>query len=466
MLAFSFFVAIFSSLLWLMYIVAYIQDNTVGVKFSSLGIVDISVYVALVLLPILILWMVFGYINQHINNQKTSKALYQLFLQLRKNQEYTDLVARIMLESEQQIKDGFILNRIDILISDMNELIAEIINRAALASRDQIEALWSRVRNGGKWALGKVIIEINQNQPNFQMRLYEKAQNDLVLSGTILEFCARYQNILSLLNKHDGERVFLSVVETGVFGKVFTILAPLADEIRKYREVSFNKSESQVEFRAPLKNTPRENVSVKSEPKITPAFEKKEVAVEKKTSSVISGLSSKIGAFIKKEKEIITEVNEPIVRDPFSIALERSFGPDTKENEENLSFENTSPKLEAPQEVIDNFTHEIVSASYQENENSHDIILESPDEKISPSFDAKEENKLDIQPEPISVPITNTQKTLNDLRKEWEVMKKSSFEETSSEKKEPDKAPSFEEAKEEVLSYPFGGWTDESNYNK
>ncbi len=467
MLAFSFFVAIFSSLLWLMYIVAYIQDNTVGVKFSSLGIVDISVYVALVLLPILILWMVFGYINQHINNQKTSKALYQLFLQLRKNQEYTDLVARIMLESEQQIKDGFILNRIDILISDMNELIAEIINRAALASRDQIEALWSRVRNGGKWALGKVIIEINQNQPNFQMRLYEKAQNDLVLSGTILEFCARYQNILSLLNKHDGERVFLSVVETGVFGKVFTILAPLADEIRKYREVSFNKSESQVEFRAPVKNIPRENVSIKSEPKTAPVFNENSVA-GKKHSSILGGLSSKIGSFMKKEKEVLPDDmdRDTHMRDPFSIALERSFGPDTKENEENLSFENTSPKLEAPQEVIDNFTHEIVSSSYQENENSHDIILESPDEKISPSLYEKEETKLDIQPEPISVPITNTQKTLNDLRKEWEDMKKSSFEETSSEKKEPDKAPSFEEAKEEVLSYPFGGWTDESNYNK
>ena len=166
MLAFSFFAAIFSSLLWLIYAVAYVQDNTVGVKFSSLGIVDISIYVGLVILPVLVLWMIFGYINQHLNNQKTAKAIYQLFLQMRKNQEYTDLVARIMLESEQQIKDGFILNRIDILISDMNELIAEIISRAALASRDQIESLWSRVKNGGKWALGKVIInKADKNKP-------------------------------------------------------------------------------------------------------------------------------------------------------------------------------------------------------------------------------------------------------------------------------------------------------------
>ena len=465
MLAFSFFVAIFSSLLWLMYIVAYIQDNTVGVKFSSLGIVDISVYVALVLLPILILWMVFGYINQHINNQKTSKALYQLFLQLRKNQEYTDLVARIMLESEQQIKDGFILNRIDILISDMNELIAEIINRAALASRDQIEALWSRVRNGGKWALGKVIIEINQNQPNFQMRLYEKAQNDLVLSGTILEFCARYQNILSLLNKHDGERVFLSVVETGVFGKVFTILAPLADEIRKYREVSFNKSESQVEFRAPVKNIPRENVSIKSEPKTAPVFNENSVA-GKKHSSILGGLSSKIGSFMKKEKKVLPDDmdRDTHMRDPFSIALERSFGSETQENE--VPFEKEFPKIDLPEENIESSAPEIIISKQEEISNPHEIVLKHDNEEDYPVLNSDDENDLDLRAEPIDAPITNTQKTLNNLRKEWENMKKSSFEETSSEKKEPDKAPSFEEAKEEVLSYPFGGWTDESNYNK
>lgn len=465
-LAFSFFAAIFSSLLWLIYAVAYVQDNTVGIKFSSLGIVDISIYVALVVLPVLVLWMVFGYINQHINNQKTSKALYQLFLQLRKNQEYTDLIARIMLESEQQIKDGFILNRIDILISDMNELIAEIINRAALASRDQIESLWSRVRNGGKWALGKVIIEINQNQPNFQMRLYEKSQNDVVLAGTILEFCARYQNILTLLTKHDGERVFLNVIETGVFGKVFTILAPLADEIRKYREVSFNKSEVNLDFKAPVqeRETPKEKPSVYTP---TQVVDEKAPEKEKKHSSLLGGLSSKIGSFIKKDKEQPIVLTESNARDPFSIALERSFGSNKTEKEEPLfATEEKTPIIELPNEEDEIKAPEIVIASSQENENNQELIISHPAEQTPPSFGMSVENELDIKPEPISVPITNTQKTLNDLRKEWENMKKSSFDEKTSENKEPEKAPSFEEAKEEVLSYPFGGWTDESNYHK
>ena len=441
MLAFSFFAAIFSSFLWLIYSLAYINDNTIGVRFSSLGIVDISIYVALVVLPVLVLWMVFGYINQHINNQKTSKALYQIFLQLKKNQDYTDLVARIMLESEQQIKDGFILSRIDILISDMNELIAEIISRAALASREQIESLWLKVKSGGKWALGKVIIEINQNQPNFQMRLYEKSQNDLVLAGTILEFCSRYQNTISLLSKHDSERVFLSVVENGVFGKVFTILAPLADEIRKFRETSFTHSEQSLNFSAPSshsdapKSTPTQN-SAPSE-NVLPQVEKKNILKD--------GLA-KLSSFIKKEKNEKSFDSEPLSRDPFSIALERSFGSSADDNivENKASFsssEDITPKISLPSENT-------------EENNPNDIIIDFPQEDIA----------LDIKPEPINVPISNTQKTLNDLKKEWEDMKKSSSEIIEEDTKNGSQKETT--SSDETLIFPFGGWTDESNYHK
>lgn len=439
MLAFSFFIAIFSSLSWLIYALAYINDNTIGVKFSSLGLMDISVYVALLLLPIFILWMIFGYINQYITNRKTNKSLYLLFTQMKKNQDYTDLIARIMLESEQQIKDGFILSRIDILIADMNELIAEIISRASLASFEQIEALWSKVRNGGKWALGKVIIEINQNQPNFQMRLFEKAQKDVVLSGTILEFCARYQNILNLLGKHDGERVFLNVIETGVFGKVYSILAPLSDEIRKYRDTFLNKEET--EFRAPApQNSIKENLN-------KPNFDNIINDVPKK-NPIINGLS-KISSFIKKEeKEPVVKSVDNIDKDPFSIALERSFGPSSEDLTVSEDKENTfSP---APSFLEKN----------DEPSDIPEIVLNKNDDK-EPYFSSEEEPSLSITPEPIAVPITNTQKTLNDLKKEWEDMKMSS--------KQENNTPSLQTPQnneDENLTYPFGGWTDESNYNK
>ena len=150
MLALAFFVSVFSTVSWLIYTFMYIGGKLNGVSFSSLGLVDISVYTSLVLLPILVLWMVFGYINQYLLSNTFNKNLYSLFKQMKKNQDYTDLIARIMLEAEQEIKDGFILSKFDIFISDMNELLSETIHRSAIASTEQIERLWNKVQNGGK----------------------------------------------------------------------------------------------------------------------------------------------------------------------------------------------------------------------------------------------------------------------------------------------------------------------------
>ena len=218
MLALAFFISVFSTLTWLIFSAAYINDHLGGVAFGALGITDISVYLALILLPILVLWMVFGFINQYLGSRTLSNNMFSLFKQMKKNQDYTDLIARIMLEAEQEIKDGFILGKFDLFIADMNELIADLLLRCNIASAEQIERLWTKVQNGGKWAFGKVLIEVNQNQPNFQMRVFEKSQRDNVIAGTVLEWCARYLSLTALLEKHDKERVFIAIIETGVFG--------------------------------------------------------------------------------------------------------------------------------------------------------------------------------------------------------------------------------------------------------
>lgn len=487
MLALSFFAAIFSSLLWLIYSLAYISDNTIGIKLSSLGVTDLSIYVLLVMLPIFIVWMIFGYITQYFTCKTTHNSLITLFKQLKKNQDYTDLIARIMLESEQQIKDGFILNRIDILIADMNELIAGIIARASLASKEQVESLWSKVNNGAKWAFGKVIIEISQNQPNFQMRIFQKSQNDIVLAGSVLEFCARYQNILSLLDKHDKERVFLNVIETGIFGKVYSILAPVADEVRRHRDVTPKAKpetvfEEEITARAEDRSVPMRQTSIPtSAPASAPEPEKKSVL-------------SKINLFRKKEPH--GQSANPHNRDPFSIALERSFGNNEEPHSPVLSAEIddevvfSSPEISVNREEEDNTP----KFSYAEEDNNPaDLIIHYEEEHIAtetPQFQNREEPKLSAEQripdfmfrseqevhenEPrfdIKVPeqlqrhepileqevMTNTQKTLNELKKEWEDMRKA-----------PQvSAPNSKKTEEsEDLAYPFGGWTDESNYHK
>ena len=317
MLALSFFILIFSSLLWIIYAVMHILETVGAAGFHSAGIADVSVYAAYLLLPVFSVWIIFAIISQFLHNYRFNRNLNRLFVQMKKNQDYSDLIARIMLESEQQIRDGVVVQQFDLFVSDMNELISEIIQRSSLASPEQIDRLWSKVRNGGKWSFGKVIIEVNQNQPAFQMRIFEKAGHDNVLAGTIMEFCARYQSIVELFEKHDNEKIFLNIIETGVLGKVFSIFAPISDELKRKREAAQSFSSlteprydtmpapqkyEQPEYKTPAAPEVR-TFAEQTAPEVSPSLEDSEKV---ETHSVLGGkfsLGKKFPLFKKKKRE-------------------------------------------------------------------------------------------------------------------------------------------------------------------
>lgn len=455
MLAVSFFTLVFSSLIWLIFALRYISDSLAGTSFFAAGAVNILIYVLLVCLPVLVMWLIFGFINNYLHSRQVNRQLQRLFGQMKRNQDYSDLVARVLIETEQQVKDGFLLGKFDLLISDMNELLAEIIHCSGIASSEQIERLWSKVQNGGKWSFGKVIIEVNNAQPNFQMRVYEKACHDIVMAGTIMEFCARYQAVVGMLEQHDKEKVFLNIIEAGVMGKVYSIMAPIAAEVRKVREAG-------KVFR------PAASAAFKvSEPEIRPQPESslsplKTPPLEEEAPKSILG---KINPFKKRDKEASSARVEPgsRERDAFSVALERSFG--TPEEAPETPRLGLGPALAEP-EVMS--APEIAPQPELQNEPRFEINL--PEDE-TPALSASAEPRITIEPpfepeittpmiepsvekaEPeIEPPLTSTQKTLENLRKEWDEFKSD--------------APSSAKVEEENLAYPFGGWVDEQNYHK
>ena len=145
MLAFCFFSLVFSSLLWLIFSVRYVFESLHGLPFFDAGVVSIISYVVIVCLPIFLIWLIFSFISQYLNGKAVNLRLQKLFEQVKRNQEYSDLLSRVLIEAEQQIKDGFMLNKFDLLLADMNELLAEIIRCCNIASAEQIEHLWNKV---------------------------------------------------------------------------------------------------------------------------------------------------------------------------------------------------------------------------------------------------------------------------------------------------------------------------------
>ena len=427
MLALAFFVSVFSTVVWLIYSFLFVADKLAGLPLTSLSLFDASIYMAFIILPVFVLWSVFGYINQYLHNRNLHSNMLSLFKQMKKNMDYTDLVARIMLEAEQEIKDGFILNKFDIFIADMNELLAEIIRRTGIASAEQIESLWTKVQNGGKWSFGKVLIENSQNQNDFQLRLFNRSQQDIVLAGSILEFTARYQGLVNLLEKHDKEHVFLNLVETGVFGKVYSIMEPVATEVQKAKEMK-PAEKSRPVFGTSTQNTTAlfDNSSAAGEPDAD-LFAPQSYAAPKKQESLIS----KFKLFKKKQdKEEVSDENddETLQADPFTIALERSFGPEKPE----VPMEREEPKFTAEAPVL------------------------TP---AAPVESWHDEKQLDIEDftghvnnieTPKARDFLETNKTLKSLRKEWEKMKAS--EANAAEKKA---------VNEDKVVYPFSSWVDD-----
>lgn len=469
MLALSFFTVVFSSLLWVIYAIVQVADKLSDGALNNAGIVDISIYAAFVLLPVFALWVIFGIISQYLHNQNFNRNLFYLLSQMKKNQDYSDLLARIMLEGEQQIKDGFAIQQFDLFISDMNELISEIIQRSSLASPEQIDRLWSKVRNGGKWAFGKVIIEVNQNQPSFQMRIFDKAMQDKVLAGTIMEFCARYLGTVDLFEKHDHEKIFLGIIENGVLGKVYSIFSPISDELRRKRNAALKQKPQNTDFAAQAKSSYQPEMIIDDEEETQKLNQQ-----ENKISEIISDKVNKIKApkfslsdtlsFLRRKKEEessedFTPANEE--KDVLSIALERSFGNNT-ENKQEPKFNVFDINVQTNDGSSDNgpkFSINLPETasnpsliSEPDNENSSELVIE-PKEKSATSKRAP------------YAEMSSTQRTLDNLRKEWEDLKKaegSSYESTASENKEKPTA----ENDDDNLTYPFGGWTNEDNYNK
>ena len=231
MLAVLFFISVFSSLTWVAYVVLYLISKLEGNDLSSLAVTDVALYIGLIIFPVWAIWQIFGLISQYRNSSGIDKKLLQLFNQMKKNQDYTDLIVRVMLDAEHEIKDGFVVNKFDVFIADINEILADIVQRCNAASSIQMEQLWSKVKNGERWAIAKRLVETSKSHNDFTVYLAEKCKKDEVFKGTLLEFCYRYQNLSALLEKHDRDRVFITILETGVMGKAYSILAPIVDAI-------------------------------------------------------------------------------------------------------------------------------------------------------------------------------------------------------------------------------------------
>lgn len=423
MLNFAFFCSVFCSTGWLIYAVMYVRGIALdGGLFSQSPDIMLS-FLAIALLPILLIWLIFGFINQYLSNRRASEKQTELLRQLQKNQDYTDLVVRVMLEAEHEIKDGFVINKFDTFIADMNESLSDVIQRCNIASSAQLEQLWLKVQRGEKWALGKAIIEAAKNQSTFNAWMEEKVGRDKVFRGSLLEFCSRYQNLLQLLEKHDRDRIFLRVIETGVFGKVYSIIAPISEGLRTTITPQKLEDEQKQDYSSVLQ------IATMEEPKAPESI----VNVDKDVEEINDDLSayapkesffSRLNPFKKNDDHFEHDTTD----DPFFKALHNSFS--------DNPFDEVKPD----------------EPTVTEPEPTPEIKIKEPEkEEVSFGSFASTLQSLRATNESLEKSLSNSEPRLS-AETDYSA--------------EPKLSTGHEEEKEQDFVYPFGGWTDEENYKR
>jgi len=420
-----FVISLFSSLGWLGYIILYIHGQLAGNDLSTQTPALLAVYAGLTVLPIWAVWQIFGLVSQFGKTRSTDKSLQRLFNQMKKNQDYTDLVVRVMLDAEHEIKDGFVIGKFDVFVADLNEILADILQRCNAASSLQMEQLWARVKNGERWTIGKSLIEAAQMHTDFCAYLKEKALKDSIFKGTLLEFCARYQNLSAMLEKHDRDRVFITIIETGVMGKVYSLLAPVADSLDRPR----------VEEPAPVKAAVSADEQTEDYTVSPRIFDMPEPAAEEEHLS----LWERLNPFRRtKAKETRTEPELGHSEDEaFFAALQKSMStPDTLHQDLKIRAENEDQPEKEP------FLQTAPAATEEESEPETPLFdRPAPSASPAPTLDAE---KTAAQPE-VSLPeFSDTELQPVHLQPKQE------------EKPE----------KDNFSAYPFSGWLNEDNYKK
>ncbi len=448
MLMFAFFTAVFSSTSWLIYAILFVRS-----KLEAEGLWEQSpemmlTLVCVVALPILVIWLIFGFFCQFLNNRSMNRKQNELLTQLQKNQDYTDLVVRVMLDAEHEIKDGFVINKFDTLINDMNEALGEVIQRCNIASSAQLDLLWQRVGRGERWSLGKAVLEASKSQSTFDAWVREKVNRDKVFRGSLLEFCSRYQNLLQLLEKHDRDRIFLRMIESGVLGKVYSIIAPLTEGIGSIsvsaadRLTAHDTTEQKSDYTSALK------LATMEEPKAQNTIvnvdrDDEEFAQDDDDSYTETRPSflSKLNPFKRRQDD--TDGFDEAEQDPFFQALHNSFqGNPAGDSRSEVSLSEPSFNRDEPS---------FSAAEFKPVELPKFESITQPDPE--PSLNAANE--------------TASGSTLTASRDEFPSQNRMPSQNTVSEPHfsgTSETMPRAASNDDEDLVYPFGGWTDEKNY--
>ena len=259
-----FSVSVTSSLLWLGGVLFYIYAKIGFPQLLGLPVPDVALLASIAFLPVIFLWMAVGLIYNAMTLRKHGNTVNLLLAQTRRSADHAEVMVRTLMETQVQTRSALVLHNADLFINELNDLLSDIVVRLGLIQPAHTEIVWQRVGDGNRWAFCKVLLQNAENSPKFKDDLQNQLKRDEILSNAVRTFCYRFEQMFTMLERHDFEHYLTKIFEEGSLGRVYSRFVEACREIDG-QQSAFVRSESTA-FEPSLAE---EDVSFAAEPEQT-----------------------------------------------------------------------------------------------------------------------------------------------------------------------------------------------------
>ena len=223
--------AVTSSLLWLGGVLFYVYAKIGLPQLLGMPVPDIALLASVAFLPVLFLWVAVGLIYNAMTLYKHGNTVNLLLAQTRRSADHAEVMARTMMETQVQTRSALVLHNADLFISELNDLLSDIVVRLGLIQPAHTEIVWQRVGDGNRWAFCKILLQNAENSPKFKDDLQNQLKRDEILSNAVRTFCYRFEQMFTMLERHDFEHYLTKIFEEGSLGRVYSRFVEACREI-------------------------------------------------------------------------------------------------------------------------------------------------------------------------------------------------------------------------------------------
>ncbi len=210
-----------ASLLWLGGVLFYIYAKIGFPQLFGLPVPEIATIAATAFLPVVALWLVVGLLYNAMTLRKQGHTINLMLAQTRRAADHGEAMVRTLLETQVQTRSAMVLHNADLFINELNDLLSDIVVRLGLIQPAHTEIVWQRVGDGNRWAFCKVLLQNADNSPKFKDDLQNQLKRDEILAGAVRTFCYRFEQMFTMLERHDTEHYLTKIFEEGSLGRVY-----------------------------------------------------------------------------------------------------------------------------------------------------------------------------------------------------------------------------------------------------